>query len=122
MRRYCGPSVSVDTWFTKCGCFIFLFTSYLYFYKRPQVQITVNRERFAGPNFRGFCSFEEDRKNFSVNILHECLCLVDIIIIIIINAGKPTSRSVGNLCPQPEMYTYTLVNYITITYTWLCSL
>ena len=31
---------------------------------------TINGERFAGPNFRGF---EEDRKSFSVNILHEHL-------------------------------------------------
>ena len=31
---------------------------------------TVNRERFAGPNFRGF---EEDHESFSVNILHERL-------------------------------------------------
>ena len=31
---------------------------------------TVNRERFAGPNF---CSFEEDRESFFMNILHECL-------------------------------------------------
>ena len=31
---------------------------------------TVNGERFAGPNFRGF---EEDRESFSVNILHKHL-------------------------------------------------
>jgi len=29
---------------------------------------TVNRERFAGLNFRGF---EEDHESFSMNILHE---------------------------------------------------
>jgi len=32
---------------------------------------TVNRERFAGLNFRGFRGFEEDRESFSVNIIHE---------------------------------------------------
>ena len=31
---------------------------------------TINGERFAEPNFRGF---EEDRESFSVNILHERL-------------------------------------------------
>jgi len=32
---------------------------------------TVNGERFAGLNFRGFHGFEEDRESFSLNILHE---------------------------------------------------
>ena len=30
---------------------------------------TVNEERFTGLNFRGFCSFQEYRGSFSVNIL-----------------------------------------------------
>jgi len=33
--------------------------------------ITVNGERFTGLNFHGFRGFEEDRKSFFVNILHE---------------------------------------------------
>jgi len=32
---------------------------------------TVNGERFAGLNFRGFRDFEEDRESFFMNILHE---------------------------------------------------
>ena len=41
--------------------------------KVANIENTVNGERFAGANFHGFCSFEEDHERFSMNILHECL-------------------------------------------------
>jgi len=34
-------------------------------------QYTVNRERFAGLNFRSFRGFLEDHESFSMNILHK---------------------------------------------------
>ena len=50
-----------------------LWVTFKYINVIARCEYTVNRERFAGPNFHGFRGFEEDRKSFSVNILHERL-------------------------------------------------